>query len=76
MSKKITDFLKTKRSKKELAIALEVIKEFKACESPEEWLAIPFAAWAKLEQLNEFLEHLVNNEKLRDDTIRYMKRVK
>jgi len=70
----ITDFLNTKRSPEELALALEILKEFKRCESQEEYLGIYFSAWAKLEQMQEFLEHLVNGEELKDDTKRYMER--
>ena len=70
----ITDFLKTSRSKEELKHALEVLREFKGHESQYEWLAIPFAAWAKLEQLEEFLAHLVEDAPLADDTVEYMKR--
>ena len=73
-NKKITDFLKTTRSKEELKIALDVLLEFKRCESKEEWLGIIFAAWAKLEQFEEFLEYLVNGKELQEDTKRYMKR--
>jgi hypothetical protein len=68
----ITDFLKTGRDKAELATALAVLREFKECESTEEWFGTWFAAWAKLEQLEEFLAHLVDGEPLRDDTIEYM----
>lgn len=70
---KITDFLKTVRSKDELQAALEVLREFKACESEEEWAYIPFAAWAKLEQLEEFLAHLVEGAPLATDTLAYIK---
>ena len=70
----ITDFLKTTRSKEELKLALEVLREFKACESQNEWLAIPFAAWAKLEQIEEFLAHIACGEPLRADTLRYLER--
>jgi hypothetical protein len=70
--KKITDFLKTKRDKSELKTALEVIEEFKECESQDEWFMIPFSAWSKLEQLEEYLEHLVNGKKLKQDTVEYM----
>jgi hypothetical protein len=70
--KKITDFLKTNKSKEELKIALDILLEFKNCESNEEYLRIPFAAWAKLEQLEEYLEHLVNGKELLEDTIEYM----
>lgn len=68
----ITDFLQTKRNKAELKSALEVLKEFKENESSEEWLMIPFAAWAKFEQLEEFLEHLVNGAPLAEDTLKYI----
>jgi len=71
---KITDFLKTKRSKEELKIALDVLREFKDCESFEEWAGIPFHAWGKLEQLEEFLAHLVNGDPLARDTKAYIKR--
>ena len=68
----ITDFLKTKRPVEELKIALSVIKEFKNHESAEEWAAISFAAWAKIEQLEEFLKNLCNGEALESDTIAYI----
>lgn len=71
--KKITDFLKTKTKKKDLNIALKILKEFKKCESKEEWFYIDFSAWAKLEQLEEYLEYLVNNKPLKEDTIAYIK---
>jgi hypothetical protein len=70
----ITDFLNTSRSKSELQTALNVLRDFKNCESREEWLFIPFAAWAKLEQMEEFLEHLVDGKPLRDDTVAYINR--
>jgi len=72
--KKITDFLKTTTSKQDLSIALRVLREFKECESREEWFHIPFSAWAKLEQLEEFLDHLINRAKLKSDTLFYMKK--
>lgn len=68
----ITDFMKTDIPKEELAIALKVLKHFKSCESRDEWLAISFAAWAKLEQLEEFLDHMVDEKDLKEDTIEYM----
>lgn len=67
----ITDFLDTNTSKPDLATALTVLKEFKDCESNGEYIATPFIAWAKLEQLEEFLEHLVNGADLAPDTIEY-----
>lgn len=68
----ITDFLKTKRTKEELSIALDVLREFKAGESVEEWAGIWFMAWAKLEQLEEFLDYLVNDTPLEPDTLQYI----
>ena len=70
----ITDFLKTKIKKEELRVALKVLRAFKKYESNEEYLGIALGAWAKLEQLEEYLEHLVNNKPLKEDTIRYMER--
>ena len=67
----ITDFLKTSRTKRELKASLAILRDFKACESREECLEIPFMAWAKLEQLEEFLEHLVEGKALQADTIQY-----
>ena len=69
----ITDFLRTTRTKEELATALQVLREFKGCESGKEYLFIPFIAWTKLEQLEEFLDHLVNGAQLKDDTLAYIK---
>jgi predicted transcriptional regulator len=70
----ITNFLKTKRTKDDLKIALEVLREFKSNESTGEWQLIMFAAWVKLEQLEEFLSYLVEGEPLKEDTIAYMNR--
>lgn len=67
----ITDFLATTRSKIELEAALAVLRDFKACENKGEWLSIPFIAWAKVEQLEEFLAHLVEGKPLAADTIAY-----
>jgi hypothetical protein len=64
----IVDFLKTETPKADLATTLRVLREFKECESQEEWFMINFEAWAKLEQLEEFLDHLVNDADLKDDT--------
>lgn len=69
----ITDFLKTKKTQQELKIALDVLTEFKENESNEEYFLIPFSHWVKLEQLEEFLEYLVNNKPLDEDTIDYLK---
>lgn len=72
--KKITDFLKTKRSKEELKIALDVLKEFKEYETMQEWEKTNFMEWAKVDQLEEFLEYLVNNKKLSRVTTEYLNR--
>lgn len=69
----ITDFLKTSTKPEDLAAALAVLREFKACETPEEWVMIPFASWAKLEQLEEYLSHLVEGAELKPDTVDYMR---
>lgn len=65
----IIDFLKTKRSLEELRAALDILREFKKCESTEEYLAVPFSAWIKLEQLEEYLAHLALGEPLKADTL-------
>lgn len=67
----ITDFLNTSRPKEELEIALAVVRDFKAAESTDEWLKIPSSAWAKLEQLEEFLAHMVEGKPLAEDTVWY-----
>lgn len=72
----IIDFLKTTRTPEELKTALDVLREFKKCESESEWLTIPFFAWIKLEQLEEFLEHLVNGTALKPDTLKEIERWK
>ena len=41
--------------------------------SEHEALGIAFTAWGKLEQLQEFLEHLVEGAALQEDTVEYMK---
>jgi hypothetical protein len=68
----ITDFLKTTRPKEELSTALAVLREFKEGESVEEYVAIMFVNWTKLEQLEEFLAHLVEGAPLMDDTLAYI----
>jgi flagellar motor switch protein FliG len=68
----ITDFIALDISKKDAATALTVLRQFEACESTEEWLMTPFSAWAKLKQMEEFLDHMVNNTPLKDDTLRYI----
>lgn len=68
----ITDFLKTQRSVDELSLALDVLNDFKKCESQKECIEIPFYAWAKFEQLEEFLLYLVEGKPLEKDTIKYI----
>jgi hypothetical protein len=70
----VVDFLKTMRSKDDLRVTLEIIEEFKGCENFEEWGRIPFVAWEKLEQLEEYLKHLVNGTELEEDTLRELKK--
>lgn len=69
----ITDFLfDSSMTSEELKAALRVVRKFKSHESAAEWLAIRFDAWAKLEQLEEFLDFLVGDGDLADDTIEYI----
>jgi hypothetical protein len=71
---KITDFLvkaPADFTPEELGCALKVLRAFKECESESEWAMAPFAAWTKLEQLEEFLAHIVDGEPLKEDTVRY-----
>lgn len=68
----ITDFLTLNISKEDAATTLTLLRQFKHCESTQEWLMIPFSAWAKLEQLEEFLDHMANGAPLKDDTLRYI----
>lgn len=65
----IIDFLQTDIPKDKLKVALEVLRQFKQCESKDEWLDIPFICWTKLEQLEEFLDYLVNDAPLKAGTI-------
>ena len=65
----LIDFLKTKRTKEELQLTLDVLREFLDCESTAEYHAIPFEAWAKLEQFYEFLAHLAEGRSLEGDTL-------
>lgn len=68
----ITDFLTLDIPIAKLEAALEVLRAFKASESREEWLLIPFVAWGKLEQLEEFLAHRVEGADLKEDTKTYI----
>jgi hypothetical protein len=58
----VLGFLRTDIPVDELRIALKVIRSFKDCESREEWLVIPFAAWAKFEQLEDCLKLLTDTD--------------
>lgn len=62
----ITDFLKTKTSKRDLKTTLKVLREYKSCESEEEFFNILFSGWVKLEEFESFLEHLVEGKELED----------
>lgn len=68
----ILDLLHTRRPIRELKIALDVLREFKDNHTVEEDLCSPLACWVKLEQYQEFLEHLVEGKPLKPDTIQYM----
>lgn len=60
----LLDFLQTKRSPAELRTALEVIREFKACESQEEYMGYMFATWHQLEHLEAMLESLLDGTQI------------
>jgi hypothetical protein len=49
---------------------LDVIQEFKDCESLEEWTNVPSLSWVKLAQLQDYLRLLTGTEveKVDDDT--------
>jgi hypothetical protein len=68
-----TDFLKTATPKEKLVAALEVLREFKRCESDAEYLHRPFITWAVFEIFEEYLEYLVDNAPLKPDTVEYIK---
>jgi hypothetical protein len=68
----ITDFLKAEHPPEDLAAALRVLLSFKGCESQEEYIRIPFLAWTKLEQLQEFPAHRVEGAPLKPDTLAYI----
>ena len=56
----LIDFLKTTRTKEELSLALDILKEFKNNESQNEWLNFPFESWARLEQLEDYIKILTD----------------
>jgi hypothetical protein len=58
----VLGFLRTDIPVEDLRTALRVIRAFKDCESSEEWLMIPFASWAKLEQLEDCLKLLTDTD--------------
>lgn len=55
-------FLRTERSVDELKTALAVILEFKDHESAQEWGAVMFACWSKLEQLEDYLKLMTDTD--------------
>lgn len=68
----ITDFLKLDIPADDLVTTLRVLRQFKEGESTGEWAHIPFMAWIKLEQFEEFLAHRAEGKPLAADTIRFM----
>lgn len=59
----LVEFLKTKRSKQELEIALSVLREFKSNESDEEWAAGFFLTWAQIEKFENMLVALCESKR-------------
>ena len=72
----IVDFLKTNRSPEDLRTALAVLREFKGAHSRLERFAPSFVVWVKLDQFEEFLDHLVTGASLRPDTLENIETVK
>ena len=68
----ISRFLVTTTPISDLRAALAVIREFKGCESLTENMLTPHYCWVKLEQLEEFLAHLVDGDPLEEDTINHL----
>lgn len=58
----LLEFLKTKRTKEELNLVLDILKEFKGHESTEEWAFCSFESWVKLEQFEDYLRLLTERE--------------
>lgn len=58
----LLEFLKTKRTKEELNLVLDILKEFKGHESQEEWAFCSFESWVKLEQFEDYLRLLTERE--------------
>ena len=58
----LLEFLKTKRTKEELSLVLDILKEFKGHESKEEWAFCSFESWVKLEQFEDYLRLLTDRE--------------
>jgi hypothetical protein len=60
----IKAFIETDLPKEDLATALRVIREFKKCETLHDWAYTPFESWGWLEELEGYLDHLVNGTPL------------
>ena len=55
----LIDFLTTKTNKKKLKIALDVLGEFKPCESSLECEKVNHAAWSRMDTFKAYLEFLI-----------------
>lgn len=58
----LLEFLKSKRTKEELNLALDILQEFKKHQSQKEWAFCSFESWVKLEQFEDYLRLLTNRE--------------
>ncbi len=58
----LLDFLKTKRTIEELKLCLDILKEFKSCESYSEFCFSSFESWQRFEQFEDYLKLLTNTD--------------
>ena len=58
----LLEFLKTKRTKDELKLVLDILKEFKNNESEKEFIYCSCESWIKLEQFEDYLRLLTDTE--------------
>lgn len=74
----LLNFLGTPIPVEDLKTALRVIEAFKKCESAAEWMDMPFSAWLRLEQLEDYLGMLTDPKHETDDTtaLKHLKKLR